>query len=236
MKIEFDEKEGKLFEEIIELYRISKDLMSYVEEVSGESFSPATGGLRHAFNHLMRVFAFKLGVKQVDANYVIENLKSTYRHLHIAAYNLLDYLSIYFRDTVQDEMKSFSAESLQVVFPEYYKEIKPYFEVEAPIELFKLRIEKDIVKRDENDLNRYIDIVERFKLYYGDIERFKSDYRKITKIKPSLIEYEDEKRKKVAKDEDEKRKNRLLQILIPVITAIVGAVIGAVIGWMLSIS
>ena len=222
MQIEFDEKEGKLFEEIIELYVISKDIMIYAEEVGGESFSPATEEFRHAFDHLMRVFAFKLGFKQADAKYAIENLMPAYRHLYRAAYNLLDYLSIYFRDKVQDEMKSFSGETLQEIFPEYYKEIKPYFVVEAPTEISKLRIEKDIGKRNENDLNKYTEIVERFKSYYGEI----------IKIKPSLIEYEDEKRKKQAKDEDEKRKNRLLQIIIPSITAIIGAVIG----WMLSIS
>jgi len=226
MQIEFDEEEEKLFKEIIELYAISKDIMIYAEEVGGESFSPATVELRHALDHLMRVFAFKLGIKQADAKYAIENLMPAYRHLYRAAYNLLDYLSIYFRDKVQDEMKSFSGETLQEIFPEYYKEIKPYFVVEAPTEISKLRIEKDIGKRNENDLNKYTEIVERFKAYYGEI----------IKIKPSLIEYEDEKRKKVAKDEDEKRKNRLWQILIPVITAIVGAVIGAVIGWILSIS
>ena len=108
-------------------------------------------------------------------------------------------------------MKSFSGETLQVIFPKYYKEIKPYFVVEAPAEISNLRSEKDIGKRNESDLNRYIDIVERFKTYYGGI----------IKIKPSLIEYE-----------DEKRKNRLLQILIPIITAIIGAVIG----WILTIS
>jgi len=220
MKIEFDEKEGKLFEEIIGLYSISKDIMIYAEEVGGESFSPATEEFRHAFDHLMRVFAFKLGFKQADAKYAIENLMPAYRHLYRAAYNLLDYLSIYFRDKVQDEMKSFSGETLQEIFPDYYKEIKPYFVVEAPTEISKLRIEKDIGKRNENDLNKYTEIVERFKSYYGEI----------IKIKPSLIEYEDEKRKKLVKDEDEKRKNRLLQIIIPSITAIIGAVIG----WILT--
>ena len=204
MKIEFDEKEGKLFEEIIGLYSISKDIMIYAEEVGGESFSPATEEFRHAFDHLMRVFAFKLGFKQADAKYAIENLMPAYRHLYRAAYNLLDYLSIYFRDNVQDEMKSFSGETLQEIFPEYYKEIKPYFVVEAPTEISKLRIEKDIGKRNKNDLNKYTEIVERFKSYYGEI----------IKIKPSLIEYEGEKRKK-----------RLWQILFPIITAIIGAVI-----------
>lgn len=220
MKIEFDEKEGPLFEEIIELYVISKDIMIYAEEVGGESFSPATEEFRHAFDHLMRVFAFKLGIKQADTKYAIENLMPAYRHLYRAAYNLLDYLSIYFRDKVQDGMKSFSGETLQEIFPEYYKEIKPYFVVEAPTEISKLRIEKDIGKRNKNDLNKYTEIVERFKSYYGEI----------IKIKPGLIEYEDEKRKKPAKDEDEKRKNRLLQIIIPSITAIIGAVIG----WILT--
>jgi len=55
--------------------------MIYAEEVGGESFSPATEELRHAFDHLMRVFAFKLGVKQADAKYAIENLMPAYRHL-----------------------------------------------------------------------------------------------------------------------------------------------------------
>ena len=215
MQIEFDEKEGKLFEEIIELYIISKEIMIYAEEVGGESFSPATEELRHAFDHLMRVFAFKLGVKQADAKYAIENLMPAYRHLYRAAYNLLDYLSIYFRDKVKSEMKSFSGETLQEIFPKYYKEIKPYFVVEAPKVISELRIEKDIGKRNENDLNKYTEIVERFKSYYGEI----------IKINPSLIEYE-------KKTRDKNKKSRLWQLLILLITA----VIGAVIGWSLSLS
>ena len=214
MKIEFDEEEEKLFEAIITLYSISKEIMIYAEEVGGESFSPATEELRHAFDHLMRVFAFKFGFKQADAKYAIENLMPAYRHLYRAAYNLLDYLSIYFRDKVQDEMKSFSGETLQEIFPEYYKEIKPYFEVEAPAEISNLRSEKYIGKRNENDLNKFINIVERFKSYYGEI----------IKIKPNLIEYE-------KKTRDKNKKSRLWQLLIPIITAIIGAVIG----WMLSI-
>jgi hypothetical protein len=69
--------------------------------------------------------------------------------------------------------------------------------------------------RNENDLNKYIDIVKRFKSYYRDI----------IKIKPILIEYE----KKIR---DKRIKSRLWQIIIPIITAIIGAVIG----WVLSIS
>ena len=113
-------------------HEISKEIMIYAEEVGGESFSPATEELRHAFDHLMRVFAFKFGFKQADAKYAIENLMPAYRHLYRAAYNLLDYLSIYFMDKVQEEMKSFSGKTLQEVFPKYYKEIKPYQSFNSP--------------------------------------------------------------------------------------------------------
>ncbi|RCV62746.1 hypothetical protein C5S53_17735 [Methanophagales archaeon] len=180
MQIEFDEEEEKLFKDIITQYSISKDIMIYAEDVGGESFSPATEELRHAFDHLMWVFAFKLGFKQADAKYAIENLIPAYRHLYRAAYNLLDYLSIYFRDKVQDEMKSFSGETLQEIFSKYYKEIKPYFVVKAPTEISKLRSEKDIGKRNENDLNKYIEIVERFKSYYGDLLDFNLSRNSLT--------------------------------------------------------
>lgn len=207
MEIEFNESEGECFEDIIKIYLKSKDLMLYAEEIGDESFLPATEEFRHAFDHLMRVFAFKLGFKQADAKYAIENLMPAYRHLYRAAYNLLDYLSIYFRDNVQDEMKSFSGETLQEIFPEYYKEIKPYFVVGAPTEISKLRSEKDIGKRNENDLNKYIEIVERFKSYYDEILR----------IKPSLIEYEDKKRKAI-----------MLRITILIIVTVIGALIAGV--------
>jgi len=56
MKIELEEQEGKLFEEIIALYHEIKELMIYAEEIGGESFTSATEEFRHAFDHLMGSF------------------------------------------------------------------------------------------------------------------------------------------------------------------------------------
>lgn len=209
MKIELEEQEGELFEEIITLYHEIKELMIYAEEIGGESFTPATEEFRYAFDHLMRVFAFKLDFKSVDADYVIENLKPAFSHLYRAAYNLLDYLSIVFREKVRDEMQSFSAKTLQELFPKYYQEIKPYFEVEAPKELSKLRDAKDIGEPNKDDLNKYTEIAEKMASYHEEI----------LKIKPSLLEYENKTR-------DEKRKSKLWQIIIPVIATVIGIIIG----------
>lgn len=210
MKIEFDEKEGKLFEEIIALYHEIKELMIYAEEIGGESFTPATEEFRYAFDHLMRVFAFKLGFKSADADYAIENLKPAYGHLYRATCDLLDWLSIIFREKVRNELKSFSARTLQEIFPKYYQEIKPYFEFEVPKAISKLRNEKDIGNPNKiDDLNIYTVVVERLKSYHEEI----------LKVKPSLVEYE-------KKEQQEKRKSLLWQILIPIIATVIGILIG----------
>jgi hypothetical protein len=207
MQIEFDEKEEVLFEEIFTLYPKIKELMVYVEELEDIPFSPAKEELRHAFDHLMRVFAFKLGFKSADAKYAIENLNLAYNHLYRSAFNLLDYLSIYFRDKFRDELKGFSGKTLEWIFPKYYKEIKPYFEVEAPAEISKLRSEKVIGKRNyKNDLNKYTEIVERFKSYHEEI----------LQIKPRLVEYENETRH---------GRSKLWQIIIGILSTIIGTIL-----------
>ena len=207
MEIEFNESEGECFEDIIKIYLKSKDLMLYAEEIGDESFLPATEEFRHAFDHLMRVFAFKLGLKSGDEDYVIKNFNPGYSHLYRAAYNLLDFLSIIFRDKVYGELKGFSGKTLVEIFPKYYHEIKPFIEIDLPEEVSKLRSEKDIGKNSQNDLDKYTEIVGRFKSYYNEILR----------IKPSLIEYENKKRKAI-----------MLRITILIIVTVIGALIAGV--------
>jgi hypothetical protein len=207
MEIEFNESEGKCFEDIIKLYLKSKELMLYAEEIGDESFLPATEEFRHAFDHLMRIFGFKLGFKSGDDDYAIKNFNPCYRHLYRAAYNLLDFLSIIFRDKVYGELKGFSGKTLVEIFPKYYHVIKPFIEIDVPEVVSKLRSEKDIGKNSQNDLDKYTEIVERFKSYYEEILR----------IKPSLIEYEDKKRKAI-----------LLRILILIIVTVIGALIAGI--------
>jgi len=209
MEIKFDEGEMKAFEEVIELYHLSKKLMIYSEEIGGRRFTPAIEEFRHAFDHLMRVFAFKLGFKPTNANYALENLGRALGHLYRATCDLLDWLSILFKEKVLDELKSFSARTVQEIFPKYYQEIRPYIEIEAPLEISKLRDKRDIAKPSKSNLNEFVEIFGRLKSYYEEI----------LEIKPSLVEYENKIR-------NEKRKSRLWQILIPIIATVIGIIIG----------
>jgi len=209
LEIEFDEGEMKAFEEVIELYHLSKELMIYSEEIGGRRFTPVIEEFTHAFDHLMRVFAFKLGFKPTNADYALKNLERALGHLYRADYDLVDWLSILFKEKVRDELKSFSARTVQEIFPKYYQEIKPYFEIEAPKEISKLRDIRDIAKPSKSNLNEFVEIFGRLKSYYEEI----------LEIKPSLVEYE-------KKERQEKRKSRLWQILIPFIATVIGILIG----------
>ena len=233
MRIEFNEEEGQHFKEIVAFYLEVKKLMINAEEVADESFTPATEEFRYAFDHLMRVFAFKLDLKKLDLKtvkpaedgYAIKNLKPAFSHLYRAGCDLLGWLSIIFRERVGDELKGFSAGTLHEIFPKYYHEIKPYFEVVAPKEAAKLRDEKDIAKennKEENnkDFKEYKKVVENFREYNKVVKKLGSYYEEALKIKPSLIEYEN-------KTKNEQRKSRLWQIIIAILVAVVGVIIGS---------
>lgn len=212
MTLDFSEEETKKLKEITALYQISKGLMLYSEEVDEEkrSYLQPINEFRNAFDHLMRVFAFKFGLKEADEKYAVINLDKAFGHVYRAGYDLLDFISIALRKKIQNELESISSEALSTIFPEYYREIKPYIEDKSS-EIAKLRAGKDVGDANVKDFEKYIEIVENFKSYFD----------KILKIKPSLIEYDQ-------KTEKEKKKERVWQILIGVIIAIMGAIVGVI--------
>jgi len=208
--MEFSDAEIKKLEEITTLYATVKKWMLYAEEIHPEkkTFIQPINEIKNAFDHLMRVFASKLELKSVDAAYITINLDKAFAHIYRAAYDLLDYISIYLRKKISDEINGISPEALTTIFPEYYKEINPYIE-RISSEIFDLRANRDNPRI--NDLSKYNKI----------IERLKSHLDKILEIKPSLIYYEERKKKEV-------RKSKFLEILIYIAIAIVSGVIGAI--------
>lgn len=64
--VDFTDKELVKFKKICELYNRIKGWMLWGEEIDPEfkSFLQPINELRHAFDHLMRIFAFKLGIKR----------------------------------------------------------------------------------------------------------------------------------------------------------------------------
>lgn len=191
-ELDFSEEEVEQLYKITELYQKVKELILFSEEFDPERrvFIQPINELRNAMDHLMRVFAYKFGIKSSDMpDYAMKNIDKTLGHVYRAGYDVLDWLSINIRDQITEELDGISHEAICKIFPEYYREIKPYI-VGLSEEISKLRSEKDIAGK-EVCLNSF----NNFEQYVEHIKKLKGNYDRILKIKPSLIEY-DEKRKR----------------------------------------
>lgn len=175
-----------------------------------KTFLQPTLELKYAFDHLMRVYAYKFGFKSADAEYVDINLHKIFGHVYRAGYDSLDYLSIQFRKELLNEAGDFSPETLVKIFPKYYREIKPDFEI-ADHEISKIRARKDIGDPNADGLIEYVEIV----------KRLENHLREFDKIKVSLIEYEN-KQKKREKD------SHVRESILLIVAAIIGAIATAI--------
>jgi len=211
--MEFGEVEMEKLKEVTILYLKVRELMFYADEVHPEkkTFIPPINEIRNAFDHLMRVFAVKFELKTTDKeDYITDNLDMALSHVYRAAFDLLDYISIYLREKILDEINEISPEALTIVFPEYYQKIRPDIE-KASTEMSDFRSRKYISCPKIDDVIKYAEI----------IERLKSHLNKILEVKPSLIAYEERKKKEV-------KKSKFFEILIYIAIAIVSGVMGAV--------
>lgn len=210
--IQFSDEELKSLKESTLLYHKVKELIIYAEErdPNKKTFLQPTLELKYAFDHLMRVYAYKFGFKSADAEYVDINLHKIFGHVYRAGYDSLDYLSIQFRKELLNEAGDFSPETLVKIFPKYYREIKPDFEI-ADHEISKIRARKDIGDPNADGLIEYVEIV----------KRLENHLREFDKIKVSLIEYEN-KQKKREKD------SHVRESILLIVAAIIGAIATAI--------
>ncbi|QSZ67510.1 hypothetical protein RJ40_08330 [Methanofollis aquaemaris] len=196
MDLEFNDVESSRLYEITVLYQKYKYLALYAEELRSESFIPPINEIKDAYDHFMRIFAVKCGLKHENSEYIDSNLDATFRHIYRAVYDLLDYIRIYQKDIISNKLSDFSITTIHDVFPEYYQQIKP--EIEKSLNNIPLyKASKDIGSPDIQAIDAYINLISEIKDYISVID---------SKI-PSMIEYEQ-------KQNIEKRNNHIGQIII----------------------
>ena len=200
-----DEERDQLFK-MTKLYKEVKELMTYAEELDDNksTFLQPVNELRASFDHMMRVYAFKFGLKETtNSDYSIKNIDKSYGHVYRAGYDLLDYISIDLRKKIVDEISDYSPKMINNVFPKYYQEIRPEIE-NASNKVSKLRASKDVSDTNDEGFREYIKINKKLRLYYGEV----------ILMKPSLIECQSAENKK-------KWINNIKWIVGPIIGALV---------------
>ena len=202
----FNEDETADFERITVLYNINKRLMLYAEELTDETFLPPINEIRDTNDHLMRVFAAKLGFGEDGPETIGLNLDAAFSHLYRATYEHLDYIKIYQIEAIQIDLENIHNDALVAVFPEYYREIKP--RLTAAIEKIpEYRDGKNIADPDFKLIEEYMAI----------IESIKTDYKKIGSMLPALIEYQ-------AKQKEDNRREKLMYVILGIILTFFGTV------------
>ena len=214
----FDKDVQDRLQELTELYLIVKEIVIYSEENNPENKAniQVITEFRNAFDHLMRVYAAYFEIERVyDSEYVKLNLNKAFAHVYRAGYDTLDMTTLFLKQYIAKELEPFSLKTINSVFPDYYKDIRPSIE-EIKDEIGKKRGEKDV-----GDSN-----CENFQKYANLMKTLKGHHIKILKKKSALIEYEN----KLKKEEKEKEGKNLIRMIL---AAIAGAIVsGIIIYWI----
>lgn len=161
----------------------------------------------------MRVYAAYFKIEhEANSAYIQINLDKAFAHVYRAGYDTLDWTTLFLREYIANEMKEFSLEAINFVFPEYYREIRPDIE-EINEAIAKVRFGKDI---GEPNFVSFIGYVKQMKKL-GDY------YKEVLKKKSSLIEYEGKLKK-------EWRRGLVVKILVGIGLIILGYLISTLLG------
>lgn len=189
-ELSFSIKEIEKLEELVKLYDAVKAVILFGEEISPHNvtFPQILKELRDAFDHLMRVFAAKIGAKAAPTeDYVEINLDKAFSHVYRSAYDALDWISIIIRAEISIELDGYSTSAIEASLPAYYTTIKPRLESAIPQGIARIRGMKDIGAPEPKSISEYANLVEELKGYRETI----------INAKLSLIDYS--KREKKAK-------------------------------------
>lgn len=215
-KLAFTDKEIPYLEKIARYYAVTKELLIFAEQVDPQNrtLPQVINELRNCLDHLMRTFLFKFGLREVDKgyDYVEINLDKAYGHVYRAAYDTLDWLSLTLKDRIIDELQEFSLDTIQAVLPEYFTEIKPRLEQILSDEVARLRIEKDVAAKSEENLVKYGQVTAELKRLFQIIINKKS----------ALVEHH-----------VRLKKSRLRQLLWRIIEGVAVVVIGGLLIWLI---
>jgi len=219
--LSFDEKEQELLSKVTSLYKKTKPLILFSEEIDPnyEGNAQVWKELRDALDHLMRVFARKFegcSLSEEDQRYIDSNLQKVIGHIYRAGCDALEGACLSLREEIKKGYEAFSLEALNAVIPSFWKNRARLHEISERIA--KLRAQKDVADDEmEQIFEDFVEIVNELKEIY---DQFK------TRI-PALYEYQEKKDHEDRKIERKRWKRDLIMLLL-------GAAFSALLSYLIS--
>ncbi|ESQ17436.1 MAG TPA: hypothetical protein DDY14_04910 [Chromatiaceae bacterium] len=166
----FTERDCEQFRELALLHRDAKALILYSEEIDPDSRSnlQTIKELRDALDHLMRVMLARMapeeGLDGADDGYCEKNLQKAVGHVFRAAFDALDGTLLSLRERIRDTLEGYEVQVIRDVIPDYWQHKKELDKLTEAVASHRGRI--DVGKDVGETLNRYIDDVEKFKVFH----------------------------------------------------------------------
>ncbi len=184
----------ELWKYIVKAHLATKKLIIVSEEsaVDLRGFMQPTNEIKSAFDHIMRVRGYELGMAeaQEEENYDIVNLEKAFGHIFRAFFDAADYISIELRQKILTCLEPYSREVISCAIPEYYSEFRPKVE-EINEEIAKYREKKDIGKIKESAI-----LIDNYSTKAIELSNI---YKKINKRMSSIIDVNRKERKAIFK-------------------------------------
>ena len=214
-EISFTAKESAKLGDMVKLFEATKAVILFAEEVADDHMAlpQITKELRDTLDHMMRVIAYKVGVRgQVDSQYGETNLDKAFGHLYRAAYDALDWLSIVLRHRITMQLSKYSCSAIEAALPDYYTLIKPRLDSAIPGRIADIRGRKDVGAPNIQSIEEYADLVKDLKNWW----------EKVVGAEASLMDY-------AKRERGGRRRDHLVRALI----GAGGAALAAILTWII---
>lgn len=155
---------NKFWEEICELYNLTKKYQLLAEELAGSSYIQPILEQKNALDHIIKAY-LESSKSMEEANKQLGGAKA---HLYRAFWDVADWLSIICRESVYKLLRKKSPKKIADACPEYYSEIRKKL-VDMPEAISDMRFKKD-------------DKIQYVKEYCDILDELVKDYKHIANI------------------------------------------------------
>lgn len=196
MSTDIGQSIDELWRSIVEVHNESKALFLLCEEVEPRQFRAFVqpfNELRHAYEHLVRCQANKLGVdgKPPDADYQRASMGRTLGHEYRGFFDVADWLAIILRESIQNSLRTYSTACITASLPDYYsKDRVRVFEISE--EIAKIRGDKDIARKKESEddlVPMDASAVAEVRKYKAILSELREIHKKVLRAAPALEDF-----------------------------------------------
>ena len=160
--------------DICTIHLLTKHYLLLAESLSikSETFLQPMKEHRDAYDHIIRVYAAKLGLKEASNDqYVLSNMNKALGHEYRAFFDTADWLTIIIKEQIISKLEEIKKEDLYQLLQNSdlnYNDFKQTL-IKLPSDITQIRERKDISNLSTDVVHSYKELLDKLIKYYEDL-------------------------------------------------------------------